>query len=200
MTDNGGEINPLLGSEMHKMSIEELIKQMETSLDGMATTIVKRKRTTTGDNTIPPPLNAPAWLCCLLPCLLRTKSMEQYKECVPHNAQVKRSGRAWVNMEATGILPGDLIKVSKDERVAADIRIIEANGCTFDTSAITGKKQPQTCNSAQSSKEYVESPNMAFCGFRCLSGECTGIVVATGADTVMGKMINKSSWPPKGYV
>jgi hypothetical protein len=196
------EVNPLLlsGGDIHRASLEEVLEGLETSSEGMKTEVVRKKRTTCGDNTVPPPLSAPAWLCCLLPCLLRTKSMEQYKECVPQSAQVKRNGRPWVNMEATGILPGDIVKVSKDERVAADLRVIEAKGsCSFDTAAVTGRHEPQLCNPALPSKDYLQSPNMAFCGYLCISGECTGVVVATGADTVMGKLVSKAAWPPKGY-
>jgi len=196
------EANPLLvgGSELHKMPLESLLKQLETTHDGMATGVVRQKRTTTGDNTIPPPLSAPAWLCCLLPCLLRTKSMEQYKQVVPQSSQVKRSGRPWVNMESTGILPGDIVKVSKDDRVPADIRIIScSSACCFDTSAISGKRETLTSSASQSSQDYLASPNMAFAGYLCLSGECTGVVVATGADTVMGKQVSRGAWPPKGF-
>ena len=202
MSATSDEVNPLLlsGGDIHRAALEEVLKGLETSPEGMKTDVVRKKRTTCGDNTVPPPLSAPAWLCCLLPCLLRTKSMEQYKECVPQSAQVKRNGRPWVNMEATGILPGDIVKVSKDERVAADLRVIEAKGsCSFDTAAVTGRHEPQLCNPALPSKDYLQSPNMAFCGYLCISGECTGVVVATGADTVMGKLVSKAAWPPKGY-
>lgn len=193
------ETDALLAFEMHRMSLEELYKSLETSPEGMVQGVVKQKRASSGDNTIPAPLSAPAWLCCLLPCLLRTKSMEQFKECVALSAQVKRSGRPWVNMEALGILPGDIIKCSEGERVAADIRLIEAKRCAFDTSVITGKKAPIAADETTSVKAYTESPNMAFAGYLCTAGDCVGVVVATGADTVMGKMIARAEWPPKGY-
>jgi len=197
---DAAEVNPLLGAELHKLPMEALYKQLETTQDGMATATVKKKRSTTGDNTIPPPLSAPAWLCCLLPCLLATKSMEQYKTVVPQSSQVKRSGRPWVNMEATGILPGDIVKVAKEERVPADIRVISSSsGCSFDAAAITGKHEPVLCSASQVNKDYLASPNMAFAGYLCLSGECTGVVVATGADTVMGKLVQQGQWPPKGF-
>jgi hypothetical protein len=32
-----------------------------------------------GANIIPPPVDCPAWLCCLLPCLLKTKKMKYYR-------------------------------------------------------------------------------------------------------------------------
>lgn len=195
------EVNPLLESEWHKLSMPDVLRQLDTTEEGLQTASVKQKRSSTGDNTIPPPLSAPAWLCCLLPCLLKTKSMEQYKMVVPQSSQVKRCGRPWVNMEATGILPGDLVKISKNERIPADMRILSSSsGCSFDTAAITGKHHPpMVCNASQMQKDYLASPNMVFAGYICLSGECTGIVVATGSDTIMGKMVAQSIWPPKGF-
>ena len=32
-----------------------------------------------GPNIIPPPLDCPAWLCCLLPCLLKTKKLKYFQ-------------------------------------------------------------------------------------------------------------------------
>jgi len=197
------EGNPLLldSSEMHKMPLEALMKQLETTHDGMPVAVTKKKRSANSDNTIPPPLSAPAWLCCLLPCLMATKSMEQYKQVVPQSSQVKRSGRPWVNMEATGILPGDIVKINNGERVPADMRIISCSaGCSFDSAAVTGKHQPHVIASTTLlAKDYLASPNMAFAGYLCVSGECTGVVVATGADTIMGKLVNQGQWPPKGF-
>ena len=86
-----------------------------------------------------------------------------------------------------------------NERVAADMRLVEVKGgCAFDTSAITGKRGAVAADTS-SSKDYLSSPNMAFAGYFCTSGECLGVVVSTGANTLMGKAITKGQWPPKGY-
>lgn len=41
---------------------------------------------------------------------------------------------------------------------------------------------------------YVDSPNIAFMGYLCLEGECSGVVLATGNDTLIGYLILKNQW------
>ena len=35
------------------------------------------------------------------------------------------------------------------------------------------------------------------CSAKCVSGEATGVVVATGAQTVLAQMIREKRWPPR---
>jgi len=124
--------------------------------------------------------------------------MEKYKEAVTDHAQVNRvvrGGRDWLNMDSRDILPGDLVKVPAGARVPADLRILEAKNCKFDTSMLNGKTTIITCDPSTTSKEYLDSPNMAFVSYLVTSGECKGIAVATGSNTVLGKMINQKQWP-----
>lgn len=119
---------------------------------------------------MPPPLSAPAWLCCLLPCLLKTKSMMEYNEAVPEHASVRRN-KNWMKMDAASLVPGDIVAVRDGERVPADIRLIEAtSNCQFETSSITGDVARRNCSVKDSSSDYIQSPNMAFLGFLCTDG------------------------------
>ena len=121
--------------------------------------------------------------------------MEQYNDCVPELAELKRKGR-WVKMDSASIVPGDIVKVEAGMRVPADIRIIECAGCVFETAYVNGKTARTTADQNKSAEDFLESPNMAFLGFLCTSGSCTGVVVATGPSTVVGKLIAKKRWPP----
>jgi magnesium-transporting ATPase (P-type) len=97
-------------SALHEAKLDEIYLYFESSRWGLTSEEARRSRQTNGLNTIPAPIAAPAWLCCLLPCLLKTKSMEQYHECVPEFAFVMRNKR-WVKMDSASIVPGDLIRV-----------------------------------------------------------------------------------------
>ena len=190
------EADRLLEVSVHKLSIAETLKQFEASSEGLTAAKAKDKRNISGLNTIPPPLSAPAWLCCLLPCLLHTESMEKFHECVPEHAFVKRNGK-WIKLDASSIVIGDLIKVEAGERVPADIRLLEIKGsCSFDTWAVSGHHQTLKSDINQSTPEYIGSPNMALCGYLCKSGECVGIVVAVGEDIVISKKIRRKEFPP----
>lgn len=188
------ERDSLLSMSVSKMSLIEIFKQFKSSPDGLSSAEAKKVRENVGLNQIPPPLSAPAWLCCLLPCLLRTKSMEAYHECVPEHAQVKRN-KNFINLDANSIVPGDIVKIESGMRVPADIRIIESRGCIFDTSSITGKTQRLNADPHTSADVFTDSPNMGFLGYLCTSGECIGVVVAIGEDTVIAKLINRKEWP-----
>jgi magnesium-transporting ATPase (P-type) len=95
---------------LHEAKLDEIYLYFESSRWGLTSEEARRSRQTNGLNNIPAPIAAPAWLCCLLPCLLKTKSMEQYHECVPEFAFVMRNKR-WVKMDSASIVPGDLIRV-----------------------------------------------------------------------------------------
>ena len=86
------------------------------------------------------------------------------------HAQVKRN-KGWVKMDSTSLVPGDIIMVREGERVPADVRIIETtSNCRFDTSAITGESTMRGCSMKQTSDDYLQSLNMALCGFLCVEG------------------------------
>jgi hypothetical protein len=186
------ENQPLLGKikttveGTHQMPIDRLYFKLSTSADGLTTSQAKQKRHAVGLNFVKPPITAPAWLCCLLPCLLSTTSMKKYNECVPDYGYVKRNGK-WVKLDATSIVPGDVIRVGRDERVPADLRIFkviqfelfvlfcihsynQATSCVFDGSAIMGKSEPILCDPDRFAEEYLDSPNIAFLGYLCIEG------------------------------
>ena len=68
---------------IHSIPVDQLYTELSSSSDGLRSDTSKEIRARVGYNKVPPPLSAPAWLCCLLPCLLRTKAMMEYNECIP---------------------------------------------------------------------------------------------------------------------
>jgi hypothetical protein len=192
------ESDALITSSSHVNTLKEIYARYSSSDVGLSSDEAKKARLIYSLNNIPPPISAPAWLCCLLPCLLRTRSMEQYHDCVPEYAFVMRNKR-WVKMDSASIVPGDVIRVECGERVCADCRVIEANKCVFETSYVHGNLNPLNCdpNSVGENCSYLTSPNMAFLGYLCLSGSCTCIVVATGGSAVVSRLILQNKWPPK---
>jgi Cation transporter/ATPase, N-terminus len=107
----GTEVDPsVANSSVHTVPIHQLYEELKSCKEGLDTEDAKAARSKNGLNTIPPPLSAPAWLCCLLPCLLHTKAMRDFNEAVPEYAQVIRNKR-WLKMDAASLVPGDVIKV-----------------------------------------------------------------------------------------
>ena len=105
------------------------------------------------------------------------------------HAQVRRNGD-WKEIDAEGLVPGDIVRLRSGDRVPADLRLLEAINLRIEESALTGESVP-----AAKRPEPVEPHAgvgdrtcMAFSGSIVSSGRGTGIVTATGTRTEMGKI------------
>lgn len=58
------------------------------------------------------------------------------------------------------------------------------------------RDNPKECDKSRATTNYEESPNMIFVGYTCSQGECTGLVVATGSDTLIAELVRNNLWPP----
>lgn len=105
------------------------------------------------------------------------------------HAAVRRDGE-WHQVDAEDLVPGDIVRVSPGDKVPADLRLIDAHRLAIDEAALTGESEP-------SSKQVAPVPagagigdrtNMAYSGTVVTRGTATGIVVATGAGTEIGRI------------
>lgn len=106
------------------ITLDELYDQLSTSERGLTNERRKILKAEGNLNIIPSPNKCPTWLCCLLPCLLKTKSMKLYKKCLPMYAEVKINDK-WIRIDPAGLLIGDLVHIVAGNSVPADLRIIE---------------------------------------------------------------------------
>lgn len=120
-------IAPICHQESNSdMTIEELLMFLKTTPSGLDRVQRKLLREQHGLNKIPSPNYCPSWLCCLLPCLKKTKKMKCYEECTPEFAEVKMDNK-WVKIDPSGLVVGDIVKLTPGCCVPADLRIIEVN-------------------------------------------------------------------------
>jgi len=108
-------------------------------------------------------------------------------ELVDDIVTVLRAG-ALRQVEAGTVVPGDILVLTPGARVAADARLLEANGLTLDESALTGESMPSKKFSAvlQAQVPLAERGNMAFRGTAVARGEGRALVVGTGDRTEVG--------------
>ncbi|RDD36748.1 Sodium/potassium-transporting ATPase subunit alpha [Trichoplax sp. H2] len=121
-----------------------------------------------------------------------SKIMESFKNMVPQFAVVVREG----NKETIGaeqLVRGDLVEVKSGDRIPADIRIIEARSMKVDNSSLTGESEPQVRLPECTNDNPIETRNLAFFSTYCVEGNCRGIVVNIGDNTVMGRIANLAS-------
>ncbi|MGF1774894.1 cation-transporting P-type ATPase [Vibrio wakamikoensis] len=116
------------------------------------------------------------------------KGMEALRQMAAPSAQVKRDGE-WIDIPASDIVPGDILKISTGDILAADVRILEANRLSIDEAALTGESEPVDKTSKVIEDETVglgDQLNMGFMTTMVTSGTGLGVVVATGMQTEVG--------------
>jgi magnesium-transporting ATPase (P-type) len=110
-------------------------------------------------------------------------------------ATVLRDGRA-VEVDAEQLVPGDVVALESGQRVAADLRLLDAYGLEIEESLLTGESLPVLKDARWQGAEDVplgDRRNMAFAGSTVTRGRGHGVVVATGARTVVGGLASAMS-------
>jgi len=109
-----------------------------------------------------------------------------------HNSQqveVIRGGETHL-IDDINLVPGDIIQLSEGDKIPADIRLTTASSLRIDEAVLTGESAPmsKTTGPLNGEKEVYERTNMLFQGSFVVSGQATGIVVATGNQTEFGRI------------
>ncbi|MGL4523091.1 MAG: cation-translocating P-type ATPase [Bacilli bacterium] len=103
---------------------------------------------------------------------------------------VKRENE-WVRLPARELVHGDVVKFQSGDRVAADLRIIEASSLSVEESALTGESLPVNKNASAIAGVDVtlaDQDNMAFMGTLVTRGHGVGVVISIGMQTAMGQI------------
>lgn len=113
---------------------------------------------------------------------------------LPPRATVVRDGLTR-QVDATEVVPGDLLLVSAGERVCADARVVD--GVLFvDMSALTGESEPVVrrpaaggaAPSSPGAAGGLDDPATVHSGATCTAGGGRCVVTATGAATQLGRI------------
>ena len=106
----------------------------------------------------------------------------------PH-AMVWRNGRL-VTLDAADVVPGDLVQLQSGDKVPADLRLRRIKGLQIEEAPLTGESVPVDKAVAPAAPEtpLADRRCMAYSGTLVTHGQGTGIVVATGPDTEIGRI------------
>ncbi|KAM9314733.1 sarcoplasmic/endoplasmic reticulum calcium ATPase 2 isoform 2-T2 [Pholidichthys leucotaenia] len=121
-------------------------------------------------------------------------AIEALKEYEPEMGKVYRQDKKSIQrIRARDIVPGDIVEVAVGDKVPADIRLTSIRSTTLrvDQSILTGESvsvlkhtdpvpDPRAVNQ--------DKKNMLFSGTNIAAGRATGVVVATGVQTEIGKI------------
>ena len=114
---------------------------------------------------------------------------------------VLRDGK-WQPVSSEKLVHGDIVKFKNGDHVPADIRIIESDNCFVSQSYITGEsesvyKNNDICESIP--RNINECKNIIFAKSNLTAGDCKGIVVAVGKETLYGDGTYKEKHKRKGF-
>ncbi|ACT02399.1 calcium-translocating P-type ATPase, SERCA-type [Paenibacillus sp. JDR-2] len=118
------------------------------------------------------------------------KSLSALKELSAPTAKVIRGGQQLM-IAAKELVNGDVLLLESGDRIPADIRLIEANSCYAEESALTGESVPVGKHAAAIHEEDLplgDQRNLGFMGTMLTRGTAKGVVVRTGMETEMGKI------------
>ena len=102
---------------------------------------------------------------------------------------VRRAGRS-LRLDAEQLVPGDIVLLRAGDKVPADLRLLYSKELRTLEAALTGESTPVEKNAASLPTEtpLADRHNMSYAGTSVVAGTGSGVVVATGGDTEVGRI------------
>ncbi|MFC6942461.1 cation-translocating P-type ATPase [Salinirubellus sp. GCM10025818] len=117
------------------------------------------------------------------------KSIEALREMSSPEATVLRDGEK-VSIDATGIVPGDVVVLEQGDAVPADARLVEGNSLETNESALTGESTnvQKSVEAVDEDAPLADRTDMVYMNTSAVRGGGTAVVVETGMDTEVGSI------------
>jgi calcium-translocating P-type ATPase len=116
------------------------------------------------------------------------RAVEALAKYLPQRAKVERDGVV-TEIDASQLVPGDVVVIEEGDRVAADIRLL-AGAIEVDMSALTGESVPALRSAAMVDVNVplLSAHDLVFSGTSCTGGQARGVAFATGMGTEIGRI------------
>lgn len=117
------------------------------------------------------------------------KSVEALQKMITPTAKVFRGGKL-SQIEATKLVPGDIIILEEGDRISADGRLFEADNLAADEAMLTGESESVNKHTRAITTDkkvgMADRKNMVFMGTAITRGNGKAVVTGTGQKTQMG--------------
>jgi len=117
------------------------------------------------------------------------KALEALKKMTAPTAMVLRDGKE-VKVQATEIVPGDIILLYTGDKIPADARLIQAINLKTDEAPLTGESTPvnKDVNPLPEETPLTDKRNTVFTGTVVVYGRGKAVITSTGMNTEFGKI------------
>ncbi|MGC2079053.1 MAG: HAD-IC family P-type ATPase, partial [Xanthobacteraceae bacterium] len=117
------------------------------------------------------------------------KALDSSRNMLSAEARVVRGGETRM-IPADQLVPGDVVILESGDKIPADLRLIDAKNLRTEEAALTGESVPadKGTDVVPNNATVGDRENMAFSGTMVVSGRATGVVVATGSETELGRI------------
>jgi magnesium-transporting ATPase (P-type) len=117
------------------------------------------------------------------------KAVDAIRSILTHEATVLRDGRR-VTLMVDDIVPGDVVFLHSGDKVPADLRMFQVKDLQIEEAALTGESMPvdKGIKPVAVDASLGDRSSMAFSGTLVSHGQGSGIVVATGVSTELGRI------------
>jgi len=117
------------------------------------------------------------------------KALESIRNMLSAEARTLRGGEARL-IPAEDLVPGDVVLLESGDKIPADLRLIDAKNLRTEEAALTGESVPadKSTEPVSANATVGDRECMAFSGTMVVSGRATGVVVATGSETELGRI------------
>jgi len=116
-------------------------------------------------------------------------ALRAIRQMLSPNAMVLRDGRQ-TTIRAEELLPGDIVLLQSGDKVPADLRLFRLKGLQIQESVLTGESMAVEKITDPVAQEAVIGDRrcMAYSGTLVTHGQGTGVVIATGVQTEIGRI------------
>jgi len=116
------------------------------------------------------------------------KAMEALLKLMPTIIKVKRDTKV-LEIDASTLVPGDIILLEEGDKIAADAVLIESNDLYINTSSLDGESKPsKRLLETSNVKRSIEAKNMVYAGTTVVNGSGQAVVISIGMATEFGKI------------
>lgn len=115
---------------------------------------------------------------------------EQLQTLVKVTSAVKRD-RSFQEIPMDNIVRGDLVKLSAGDMIPADLRLVKTKDLFISQASLTGESYPvekKAESKVQAADTATSHDTLLFMGSNVISGSAEAVVIATGNDTLFGKI------------